>query len=255
MPSSYGEWADPGADPAVACRWQQRVGATDPPSVKRVLPDGCADLIVTGDGAALVVGPATRVHLPQLSAPTTVRGIRLRTEAIRAAFGVPASELQDRQVPLAALVDERLAERLTDVAWTGAPLPQAWSALPLDGRVKAATRRLWREPTVDVAQVATAVNLSGRQLRRLLLAETGLGPKTLQRVGRLQRFLALAEHRRLGTPAALAVLAADAGYADQAHLTREARELAGLPPARLLAERAGDTADRSPLKSDIEAII
>jgi AraC-like DNA-binding protein len=38
---------------------------------------------------------------------------------------------------------------------------------------------------------------------------------------------------RAGTP--LAEVAALAGYADQAHLTREVRELAGVPPARLLA--------------------
>jgi AraC-like DNA-binding protein len=45
----------------------------------------------------------------------------------------------------------------------------------------------------------------------------------------MQRALALA---RTGTP--LAEAAARAGYADQAHLTREVRELAGVPPTRLL---------------------
>ena len=243
MPSSYREWADPTADPAVQCRWQQQVGATEGSRVKRVLPDACADLIVTADGSAVVVGPATRVHLPRLTAPTTIRGIRFRTEAIRAAFATPASELQDQQVPLADIVDTRVAAWLSEAVWTGAALP-AWSSLTVDGRVQAATRRLWSEPTVEVTRVAAAVNLSGRQLRRLLLVETGLGPKMLQRVGRLQRFLALAERPptfRDDPRPGLAVLAALAGYADQAHLTRDARELSGATPARLLAERAEET--------------
>jgi AraC-like DNA-binding protein len=101
-----------------------------------------------------------------------------------------------------------------------------------DRRAAAAVAALSK--TVDVAAVANDVGLSSRQLRRLLLAEVGLGPKTLQRVARLQYFLALADLDGAG----LAALAARAGYADQSHLTREVRDLSGLPPAALLAERA-----------------
>lgn len=50
---------------------------------------------------------------------------------------------------------------------------------------------------------------------------------------RLQRFLASAERSRTG----LAAAAADAGYADQPHLTREVVDLTGTTPARLLEER------------------
>jgi methylphosphotriester-DNA--protein-cysteine methyltransferase len=77
-------------------------------------------------------------------------------------------------------------------------------------------------------------------LRRALHTEVGLGPKTFQRIGRLQRFLALAE---AGPGQGLAVLAAEAGYADQPHLSRETRALAGLTAVELLAHRLGpDTA-------------
>jgi AraC-like DNA-binding protein len=48
---------------------------------------------------------------------------------------------------------------------------------------------------------------------------------------RLRRFLALGEEAGGG----LATLAAEAGYADQAHLTRECRRLTGRTPAELLA--------------------
>ena len=53
---------------------------------------------------------------------------------------------------------------------------------------------------------------------------------------RLRRFLALAEAE---PNTDLARAAAEAGYSDQPHLTRECADLAGLPPAALLAARAG----------------
>ena len=74
-----------------------------------------------------------------------------------------------------------------------------------------------------------------RHLRRLVLTHAGLEPRTFQRVARFQRFLALAE--RTGGDGSLAGLAARAGYADQAHLSREVRALSGLTPTALLAER------------------
>jgi hypothetical protein len=56
---------------------------------------------------------------------------------------------------------------------------------------------------------------------------------------RLQRFLALA-----GRGGDLARLAADAGYADQPHLTRDCARLAGLPAVTLLATGAGPAGER-----------
>lgn len=67
----------------------------------------------------------------------------------------------------------------------------------------------------------------------------GYSPKTLARTLRLQRFLALA-----GPGGDLARLAAEAGYADQPHLTRDCVELAGLPAAALLATGAGPAGER-----------
>jgi hypothetical protein len=49
---------------------------------------------------------------------------------------------------------------------------------------------------------------------------------------RLQRFLRLA---RAQPEAGLAALAAEAGYADQAHLSGDARALTGRTPSALLA--------------------
>jgi transcriptional regulator GlxA family with amidase domain len=77
-----------------------------------------------------------------------------------------------------------------------------------------------------VDALAEELGLSERQLRRRCMAGVGYGPKTLQRVLRLRRFL------RAGADE-LAKAAFDAGFADQAHLTRECRRLTGLPPSAL----------------------
>jgi transcriptional regulator GlxA family with amidase domain len=85
--------------------------------------------------------------------------------------------------------------------------------------------------TAGVADVADRVYVSERQLERRFADRIGYGPKTFQRVARFQR--AVGELRRDG--AELARAAASAGYADQAHLTRESRRLSGLSPRELVS--------------------
>src|SRR5436853_382613 len=83
--------------------------------------------------------------------------------------------------------------------------------------------------------VAGGLGISEGRLRRRFQSAAGYPPRTVARVLRLQRFLSLAE--RDGRD--LARLAADAGYADQPHLTRDCTRLTGLPAAALLATGAG----------------
>jgi AraC-like DNA-binding protein len=204
--------------------------------VQRVLPDGCADIIVGEDGAALIAGPAHHVSLPELS-PGMLRGLRLRTEAIGPLFGLHASVLADATVALDAVLSGPRARTISEtVAGQAAPddAPRWWSDVVVDRRVRAACVALG-DAGATVDRVAHEVGLSGRQLRRLLLQATGQGPKMLQRVGRLHRFLDLAE--RGPDIKALAELAAASGYADQAHLSREVKDLSGTTPVALLRER------------------
>ena len=78
----------------------------------------------------------------------------------------------------------------------------------------------------------TPGGLGERQLRRRFRAAVGYGPKVLERVVRFQGFLGRA--RSCGPDEGLAQLALVSGYADQAHLSRECRRLAGKPPSALL---------------------
>ena len=86
-----------------------------------------------------------------------------------------------------------------------------------------------------VSYLSRQLGMSDRSLRRRCHEAFGYGPKTLHRILRFQRYLQMAESR---TDAAAADLAMDAGYADQPHLIRETRELAGLTPRELVAQLA-----------------
>ena len=94
---------------------------------------------------------------------------------------------------------------------------------------------LLRDPSARTEDVAGEVGLSERQLRRRCHAAAGYGPKTLQRVLRFQRFVRVLD--AVADPPDLASAAAYAGYADQAHLTRECAALSGLTPVALARVR------------------
>jgi AraC-like DNA-binding protein len=230
--------------PFVKCWWEQRVPDGSGEYVQRVLPDACADVIVSADGRATVVGPAMSAQLARLPGGERLRGLRFRTVAIGAALRLPAREIRDLQVPLGDVFGGAVAARIAEQVWHG-ELPPYLDPRDLgsDRRVEYALSGLGGEAAPGVAEVAGGLGLSERQLRRLVLTHTGLEPRMLRRVARFQRFLALADGgasrgRPVGTLAGLAVRA---GYADQAHLSREVRSLSGLTPSALLAERGAPT--------------
>ncbi|MET8073798.1 helix-turn-helix transcriptional regulator [Streptomyces sp. NPDC005271] len=217
--------------------WARTAGAGE----QRVLPDGCTDLIWSDAGPAgelIVAGPDTHAQLAAAPPGSHYVGLRFAPGTGPAVLGVPAHELRNLRVPLAALwphaqargVQERLAEAgggagrvLEEVA-----LGRLRDAQPPDPALRAVVAGL--SGGASVSEVAAAVGLGERQLHRRSLAAFGYGPKTLARVLRLNRALTLA---RGGVP--YAEVALMAGYADQAHLAREVTALAGLPLSRLLA--------------------
>ncbi|AHI00876.1 AraC-like DNA-binding protein [Kutzneria viridogrisea] len=198
----------------------------------RILPDGCLDLIWV-DGRVLVAGPDTAAHEVSSAPGTSYVGIRFAPGTGPGVLGVPANELTDQRLDLSELWPDRaarrLAERVGDSADRGAALEQAVAdRLAPPDRVLAGVVAGLRAGR-PVAEVAGAVGLSERQLHRRSLAGFGYGPKTLARVLRLERALALAT---AGLP--YAEVAASTGYADQAHLARDVKALAGVPLTILL---------------------
>jgi len=90
---------------------------------------------------------------------------------------------------------------------------------------------------VPIGVLAEQTGWSSRHLDNRFRAEIGLTPKAAARVIRFDRARRMLMRRvGAGHPPDLARLAAAGGYYDQAHLAREFRGLAGVPPSRWLAE-------------------
>ncbi len=225
----------------VVCVWSGTAPALES-APARVLPDGCADIVWAPGRAPWVAGPDTAAKLESVPAGPRV-GIRFRPGAAAAMLGLPASELRDLRVPLAELWPRARAERLEEELHGAPSIEACFQALeralaerareaePPDPLVALAVRTIARRVRGRSARLGPPEGpLGERQLRRRFTQAVGYAPKVFERVMRFQRFLWLASD-----PAApgLADLALRAGYADQAHLTRECGRLAGVPPSAL----------------------
>jgi AraC-like DNA-binding protein len=225
----------------VTCLWAGIV-PDDADRETLVLPDGCSDLIWEQGAGCYVAGPDTGPAPSTSKAGTVLVGARFRPSAGGGLLGVPLSEIRDQRVALAELLPaaaSRLPATL-DPARAAGRLLDTVGLLAADGVADPAMTRavtLLRDPSARTEDVADDVGLSARQLRRRCQVAVGYGPKTLQRVLRFQRFVRMLDDPS-GSPD-LAFAAARAGYADQAHLTRECRELSGLTPVTLARIRRG----------------
>ena len=170
------------------------------------------------------------------------RGVQLTVTAAgsRALFGVPARELAGELLDLAdvdpvmgdlpsRLAEAPAAERI-DLVWRAlgdavvrhdGPGPRA--------EVGRALALLTRGAGVTAA--AEEVGYSRRWLGRLVLDEVGVSPQVLRRLGRFERSHDLMRRRTTAGSGSLADVAAECGYADHAHMTREWAALAGCTPS------------------------
>ncbi len=233
---AYAEIAPPPAlRPYLDCLWVHRIDEPPPPEGRRLLPSGNVDFVWIAGLGVRIAGPQSRYLRPPELPRILAFGARFHPGAAPPALRTPASAMADTHVALDA-IDPRFAARLDDRLLHAAEPLSAFAeelarwlrpAAEPDPAVREAVRLLDRGELV--AGVAERTFVSERALQRRFAEHVGYGPKTLQRVLRFQRFL----HAIPRVPLARAALLA--GYADQPHLSREARRLSGLTPQRLLS--------------------
>lgn len=240
----YDEWQPaPDLRADIASTWIGRIGASGVPYTDRVLPDGCMDII--WDGSRLFVAGPDTGPVPLLPSPgTTYVGIRFRPGRAPLGLGCPASALRDQRPDLAELWGASAVREAVD-RLAGATAPQAMRLLqsavrdrmaaaePADRLIEGLVRSLAAPPAPGpghIASLAAHLGVTERSLHRRCNAAVGYGPKMLDRVLRFQRALNLG---RAHAASSLGTLAFAAGYADQAHFSRECRRLAGQTPSEL----------------------
>lgn len=253
----------PDLTPYVRRFWQVEDRASSEPRIERIVADGCMELVVhLGDRYARVDEHGRAHRQPrvllagQLEGPLLLRpgrtseicAIRFQPCGAAALLGIAPRELRGETPALDALLGAE-AERLAD-ALAGAQGSRARFAV-LIGWCRDRLRGARRIPPAVVAAVELAERSAGRlrvdelasrtgfgrrRLERAFDAWVGIAPKVLLRVQRVQGVLA-ALGSRDAPP--LASLALRAGFADQAHLTREFRTLVGSTPTSYLREAHG----------------
>lgn len=211
----------------------------------RVVPDGMISLAYIRSRyfeATSYVGPRTEALNPPTRPGDSVWGIRFRLGVVKGLFGVSPAALRNqvgdaravfpdfagplferlKAVPgpeaAAGVFDEMLSKVMREKGFRPDPLAQA----------------IWRvgETEQTVSAIAAAAGLSERQFRRRFIELVGLTPKEFSRIRRLRR----SAMKLLETPSGWAAIAAEAGYADQAHLSRDYARMLGVTPTSL-AER------------------
>jgi len=219
----------------VECAWV----VDGPPEPVRVLPDGCMDLMRM-DGRFMVAGPDTTASVSPRGGEPVV-GLRFHPGVLPRLLGVPASELRNARVAVTDLRSvplrtRSLLELATDLASDG-PRPETapWS-LPQLGNVTGSLAA-----GSAVIEVAREVGWSSRTLQRQCGAVYGYGPATLRRILRFRRAVLLLDK---GLPPV--EVAVHAGYADQPHLHREVRDLAGVPLAALRQDNSENRSTQLP---------
>jgi AraC-like DNA-binding protein len=221
----------------------------------------------------VVAGLTTEVERVKMGTRQTGLQAAVHPLAARRLFGLPAAELARMSVEgedVLGRTAPRLRERLAEApGWderfaifgeelglaTASDGDWAWPkerGRPLARPAGQGTTANWWAPRPEVVEawrlltatrgririgeLAERVYLSRRRLSTFFAAEFGLTPKEAARTMRFTHAVARIGDGVRGGALDLATVAAECGFADQPHLDREFRDLAGTSPSGWIAE-------------------
>lgn len=171
--------------------------------------------------------------------------VNLAPVAAARLLGLPLEEVANRVVPVDELLgrwSRELTERLAAMAGWDDRLALVEAALqgrlaesaPIPGDLAMAQARLEASGgAVAIAELAREIGCSRKHLTTRFRQVLGLPPKTVARVLRFDRLVRRVNAR---TRASWAELAAEVGYYDQAHLSRDVSDFTGLSPGAWLTQ-------------------
>lgn len=205
----------PALEGLIKVRWTLRgSGAPEDWLTQQAVPDGCAEIITrlagrsrwNGDQPArFAVGLAERAEEFEISGDAGFEGLRLWPWAWRLVGDRPLAELRGRWLP-----------------YDGPGLDEIEGRLAGEEELSAIGRAILAAVTVE--EMARGTGMSPRTLQRWFARHVGLPPRRYLRLLRFQKAFA-----QVPDQPSLADHAAAQGYADQAHMAREFRAMAGVP--------------------------
>lgn len=227
--------------------WTMDVSPEPRDVVHFVPPDGCTHVAFNG-ALRVLIGPHVRPLNPPITPGARWFGVRFQPGAARLFLrSSRLPRLRNQVVRSEGLAGEPWVMELGDLLARTSPGSAQRAAantflgqmLPSVGEVshvvRATVERLVESRgRMRVTELARWAGVSDRHLRRAFTAAVDLSPKESASAWRL-RLCAL---RILEPAPQWAALAADAGFADQAHLTREFRRWVGLTPQALARQTA-----------------
>ncbi len=210
------------------------------PHEQKILPHPNVNLAFE-EGSSAVFGVDRNLFVRQIGGHGKALGVRFRPGGFRPFWNAPVSRLTDRTIPAAEVFGtavEAAREAIMRAPGDAAMVARAEEFLtrelpgrdPVAESVADMVSLINDDPSLTrVDQLAAVSGLSVRRLQRLFAEYVGVGPKWVMRRARLHE---AAQRADRGDVADWAAMAADLGYADQAHLTREFTALIGVPPTR-----------------------
>lgn len=230
----YQRHAFPGPAPDLA-RWVERYWIVSwdyaEPYRQLIVPYPNVHLTF-GDGGARLHGVSSGHQIKVLEGRSGVFGVAFRPGCFRPFLGASVTTITDRTIDAAAVFDPSLpaldVPAVEDYlrAHLPDPDPRADEAADIVARIAA------KPEITRVDALAGDLATSVRQLQRLFAEYVGIGPKWVIRRYRLHE---VTERLAAGAAIDWAALAADLGYADQAHFARDFKEMFGEPPTRYAA--------------------
>jgi AraC-like DNA-binding protein len=195
------------------------------PYRQKIVPYPRVHLTIADDGAAAITGVGSRHQVRVLEGDRTVFGVAFRPGCFRPFLGRSVATIADRQLPAAdvfrgipAVATVESVERMLR-EHRPAPDPRAEEAAEFVAMIAAKPEITRVDQLVDARSV--------RSLQRLFAEYVGINPKWVIRRYRLHE---VTERLAKGVRVDWAGLAAELGYADQAHFVRDFAKMFGEPP-------------------------
>jgi len=230
--------------PFVVCYWSSLVVGQRCERERRILPDGCIDVIFEGNEErsrcqANVVGTMSTSLVLREEEPAWHFGVRFRPGQVRRFLHLSADEITDGAVDLSALwhpavrdLEQQILEAPTIAARIAAVEPVLLRRLvccsdtsPYVNAAIAEIERCAGELAID--ELGPITGISRQHLGRLFRLHVGVSPKLFCRIHRFTHLVKIARERpRIDWSA----IASELGYYDQAHLISDFKKFSGLTP-------------------------